>query len=135
MICLLRIPVPQSVAGRTRAGHETCKLLDLATDIAMRLPAPPPLYEAGVRFIPQRPGVQDFRLPLDTYRSGGGDCKMLVVWRLAELRRAGERATPNIIWKRVPGGWQAHARVRRADGTVEDPSIELGMGASRRRPR
>ncbi len=64
-----------------------------------------------------------------------GDCKVLACWRAAELQIAGERA---IAFPRVRryfdddiGQWRnlAHILVRRGDGTIEDPSRDLGMGA------
>lgn len=132
MIALVEIPIPQDIEGREQAGREVLRLLELLTDIAMRQAPTPDLYRSGVRYKGEGNGVQRFRLPYDTHAQGVGDCKQLVVWRLAELRRAGEHATPAIMWERRPGGWRAHARVRRASGELEDPSMERGMGNGRK---
>ena len=73
------------------------------------------------------------------------NCDNLVAWRVAELREAGIWAEPVIKWQFLPydvavtlgfppdkvsrsGLWLIHCCVRFEDGTVEDPSKELGMG-------
>jgi hypothetical protein len=67
-------------------------------------------------------------MPADVLSRGGGDCKQLVVWRLGELRNAGETdAAPRIVWLPEHKGFRAHALIRRANGDIEDPSVELGM--------
>ena len=96
----------------------------------------PRLYQSGVRYLEHMPCTegeecwQDVRLCL---ASGIGNCKELSSWRIAELALGGEHATHDITRTRVQrleGGGQLvtyHVRVRRADGTIEDPSRRLGM--------
>lgn len=100
----------------------------LASRAALRLGEVPPLYQSGVRFRREPPGVETFRDAVTTYRAGHGDCAHLVAWRVAELREAGEPATIRIYWKPTPSGRLFHVQVRRADGRIEDPSRKLGMG-------
>lgn len=59
-------------------------------------------------------------------RDGYGDCEDLAAARVAELRvKAGIKAVP---WLKKKGKiW--HVLVRYPDGTLEDPSRKLGMGA------
>jgi hypothetical protein len=63
-----------------------------------------------------------------------GDCDDLAAYRLAELWHDGEagaralvRYVPSLD-PRLPAPWLFHALIRRADGTIEDPSRDLGMG-------
>jgi hypothetical protein len=74
------------------------------------------------------------------------NCDNLVAWRCAELRVAGVYAEPVIKWQHLPfevavglgypaamvahdGLWMVHCCVRMPDGSIEDPSKALGMGA------
>jgi hypothetical protein len=74
----------------------------------------------GEEYIADIPTIQEL---------GWGDCAMLIAWRIAELQETGEPAAAvQIKGTRLPDGKRLfHARVRRADGRIEDPSIRLGM--------
>lgn len=91
----------------------------------------PPLYELATagrvvyRESPTRHLFEDFCLPSVVLARGYGDCDQLCQWRCAELQNAGERALPLIYWRESTD--VLHVQVRRADGTVEDPSRLLGM--------
>lgn len=89
----------------------------------------PPLYRAGVRWSLEPDGVEEFADPVTVYARKWGDCWMLTLWRVAELRNAGEDARPmvTLVRERTDGSRLYHVRVRRADGRVEDPSKVLGM--------
>lgn len=100
----------------------------------------PKLYESGVRFQrerdpkPGRPRIQEMVDLRTVLARGGGDCKHLTAWRVAELRESGEdpKADIKIYWrmKRLKGRLRLsmyHAEVRRSDGSVEDVSRYLGM--------
>lgn len=85
----------------------------------------PPLYLSGIRYAPERDhgsGNEDFALPDVTFRNRVGDCDDLCIYRIWELRCQGELATCNAIWQANA----IHVRVRRANGSLEDPSIILG---------
>jgi hypothetical protein len=85
----------------------------------------PPLYSSGVRYAPEPhhgEGLEDFALPNVTFARKCGDCDDLCIYRIWELRVAGEFATCNAIWLNNA----VHVRVRRANGQLEDPSILLG---------
>lgn len=80
---------------------------------------PSSLYETGVRY--REPGKLRWHTLADVYDLGWGDCKDLVAIRCAELRYfESEPAVPHVYPTSRRGRW--HAVVRRADGTIEDPS-------------
>lgn len=85
-------------------------------------PTVPPLYQAGVRYKRERP--DQWSPPTDVWRRGRGDCEDLAAWRAAELRARGEHARA-VAYRSGPRMW--HVVVRRADGSIEDPSKKLGM--------
>lgn len=88
----------------------------------------PPLYEAGVVY---REGgrignLQRWPNAAEILLAGHADCKGLAAWRAAELRMQGE---PAVAYAFESGPNRYHAVVRRGDGSTEDPSRILGMGA------
>ena len=109
-------------------------------------PPVPPLLMSGVRYQEDPPGEENWGDLYYCLQSGTGDCDRLVIWRVAELREAGVAAAPVIKWQNLsreqamhagyPAGfvppqglWLVHCCVRFPDGTVEDISKKLGMGA------
>lgn len=103
-------------------------------------PRTPPLYRANVRYENepawtfQNEPVEEFALIPVVLGRGWGDCDDLSPWRVSELQNHGEKAKIRIQWKRpvnkagVPIGRKLfHIVVRRADGSIEDPSAKLGM--------
>ena len=88
-----------------------------------RTPNLPPLYSSGVRYVREQ-STERWQMPSETYARKAGDCEDLAVWRVAELRQAGE---PAKLYLRRSGPRLWHAMVKRADGTLEDPSKKLGM--------
>lgn len=98
--------------------------------VSLRLnPKLPKLYASGVRYANEPSGYDSF---VDIYKilqCGHGDCAHLCAWRVAELRYEGERATIRVEWRDWKDGRPKlfHVLVRRADGTIEDPSALLGM--------
>lgn len=104
----------------------------------------PPLYASGLYYKTDAPGKEDWWDIPATLRRGHGDCKKLVAYRVAELRVAGIECEPVLTWQWIPrdvmielgypkkhlpkkGVWLVHCLVRYPDGTIEDPSKELGM--------
>jgi hypothetical protein len=117
---------------------ESCVLNDmLYLHLHKNVPA---LYASGVRY-ENEPSwtfegepVEEFALIPIVIARGWGDCDDLAPWRVAELRlRQKENAKIRIQWQRPtrPDGTKGrkyfHIVVRRADGSVEDPSAKLGM--------
>lgn len=96
----------------------------------LRMHNVPPLYNAGVVYREEPDnGLEEFACVEPILKRGWGDCDDLAPWRCAELRNAGEKAKIRIQWKRMSNGRKLfHIVVRRADGTIEDPSRILGMG-------
>jgi hypothetical protein len=92
----------------------------------MQRQAIPPLYQAGVRYKDEPRDV--WRHALDVLGEGWGDCEDLSAYRAAELRHTGEDPAAAVnVYKSGPSRY--HAVVLRGDGTIEDPSKVLGMGA------
>lgn len=89
----------------------------------------PELYKSGVRYQNEPMGRPDELVDIPTILlRRWGDCLHLCCWRVAELREAGE-SKARIRIKRKRSGQRRifHVQVRRANGTVEDPSKLLGM--------
>lgn len=91
----------------------------------------PALYSARIRY-KREPwdNVEEFADILTVLRRGWGDCDDLGAWRVAELQEAGEEgADIRVYWReKIPGRPRTmHVQVRRADGTIEDPSRYLGL--------
>jgi hypothetical protein len=128
MLCVIDI----DCTDREAAAKKVCALLELALDDArleVRTGKVPHLYKAGVRYVPQSKDACAFVKPSVVMARKGGDCKQLVLWRLAELREAGINATPRILWVENVSGFRAHAILRHPNGRSEDPSLNLGMKA------
>ena len=89
----------------------------------------PPLYSAGVRYKTEPREV--WRHVADVLAEGWGDCEDLSAWRAAELRITGEDPGASVATYKS-GARRYHAIVERSDGTIEDPSRELGMGRKKR---
>ena len=128
-------------SGRTSGWLHRSRTLGLAikalldaqvkiNQLYLRTHSVPPLYQAGVRYQEEPDnGLEEFACVEPVYRRGWGDCDDLAPWRCAELRNAGEPAKIRIQWKRQRNGRKLfHIVVRRGDGTIEDPSLILGMG-------
>lgn len=84
----------------------------------------PPLYASGVRYRRER-GTERWQTCEQVFSARVGDCEDLAAWRVAELHQAGEVDAVPIVTRTGRRLW--HVRVRRADGTIEDPSRILGM--------
>lgn len=80
-------------------------------------------------------GGEIFREIPRIIENGGGDCDNVASWRAAELRQLGIEAKPYITWRTRPdGGMTYHVVTMWPDGTIEDPSLILGMGGASRAP-
>lgn len=129
MLCIVDI----DTENKELAAKLLCDLFEIAMPRAMaEVKRLPPLYKSGVKYISQDPRACAFRSPKEVFERGGGDCKQLVLWRIAECRNAGIHATPRIIWLNGKDKLIAHAQVRHPKGhepkgDIEDPSYNLGM--------
>lgn len=83
----------------------------------------PPLYVSGVRYEREK-GTEDWLTCAQVFARNAGDCEDLCCWRAAELRRAGDEAEVIVI---PAGAGTFHVLVEREDGSIEDPSVILGM--------
>lgn len=86
-----------------------------------------PLYGSRVRYAREGDGRETFASPVLVAHRGYGDCAHLCLWRVAELRNAGVPATYDIYIQERSRSRLFHVRVRLPDGSIEDPSIRLGM--------
>jgi hypothetical protein len=120
----VRCEIPIDEVG----AHSIRELLDTLSTIWARYLAKhplPALYSSGIRFQPE-PNVgqyEDWKTPHQTLEDGWGDCDELVLYRLAELRSRGERATVVVMRRR--GTRKFHVLIRRANRQLEDPSLEV----------
>jgi hypothetical protein len=81
----------------------------------------------GIRWKPEPPGAEHFDHAKTVLARKWGDCDDLAPWHAASLRHSGEDPDAKAIVKRSgPKTW--HAVVQRADGSIDDPSREAGMG-------
>lgn len=86
----------------------------------------PPLYKSGVSY--RRECGESFQDAVHLLMADWGDCSNLAAWRAGELIAAGEPAKIRVHWRVYDSGIRRfHITVRRADGTIEDPSRILGM--------
>ena len=93
------------------------------------VPGIPSIYSSGVRYVRDTPGTEDWCDVLQVLAQGYADCKSFAAWRVAELRENGIAARCEVTRPRMlpRGQLLYHIRVRWPDGTIEDPSIALGM--------
>jgi hypothetical protein len=61
---------------------------------------------------------------------GHADCKSLAAWRVAELRKEGQRADIVFRWRERPNGVRDYHILIVTPKGYEDPSKVLGMGAN-----
>lgn len=84
----------------------------------------PLLYSSGVRYLREPYRRERWQTASESFARKVADCEDLAAWRCAELRFQGEKARVHCYAPR-PG--LIHCVVRRENGTLEDPSAELGM--------
>jgi len=85
-----------------------------------------PLYQAGIRYQPEE-GTEEWQdIPTNIER-GYGDCEDLAAHITAELRNQGIPNKPYLRWQIRRGSYRMHALSENPDGTIEDPSLKLGM--------
>ena len=89
----------------------------------------PPLYRAGVRYRAERFPREEWRGIAALHEEREGDCEDLACARSAELIARGRAARPVFRWRRLGRLSVYHILVRHSDGSIEDPSLLLGMGA------
>jgi len=95
-------------------------------------PETPRLYEADIGYR-RETTVEEFNSIPVILKAGGGDCDDLAPWRVAELiERDREAARIYVTCTETTDGLGEpkrlyHIRLKRGDGTIEDPSEVLGM--------
>lgn len=121
--------VPAGLDGETL--DLLCEALTKTNERFLREhPEVPPLYWSGAYYKLQPELWISVPWALERVRQGLGlDCKVLAAWRAAEMRvREGDR-NARCVWSRYRTHDKLvyHIKVRRGDGTEEDPSALLGM--------
>ena len=82
----------------------------------------PHVTQIGVEY--REEDLEDWRNAIEVIGEGWGDCEDLAGYHAGWLRTRGEAA--RVILERT-GPKTLHALVLREDGTIEDPSVWLGM--------
>lgn len=95
-------------------------------------PRTPSLYNAGVRYLEEPEGRDEWQDIPDTLERRSGDCEDLACYRVAELRFWGIAARPKVSVQELPDSrgrpvTTYHITVLHPDGREEDPSRILGM--------
>lgn len=85
---------------------------------------PPYPHDMGVRYQLEPPGEEDWKLPIGVQRDGWGDCEDLAIHVVAGLHVTGEDPDAFVQVVQIAPG-KLHAVVRRGDGSIEDPSLDL----------
>lgn len=109
-------------------GHTAVCYIDLVEAARSGKPYPP-IYQSGVRYEREPPGSEVWQTPYHALGTGVADCEDLSCWRAASLWADGETEARPTVQRISPR--LRHIRVQRADGTIEDPSLILGMHARR----
>lgn len=117
-------------ADLQRSERATRRLLDFLVQMNLDhlklYPDTPRIYSSGIRY-DRDIHWKDIYACLAT---GGGDCKSVAAWRVAELIHSGEdpKAVCHLKGGPLPGGGSRyHVTVKRGNGRIEDPSKILGM--------
>lgn len=105
-------------------GHAVVCYIDLLEGMQSGNPYPP-LYDSGVRYVREPRGSEIWQTPYHAYGTKAADCEDLSCWLTAQLWAQGETAARPIV-RRISDRLR-HILVRRADGSLEDPSLILGM--------
>lgn len=85
----------------------------------------PGIFESGVRYKRERRGSEEWLTIPIVIQRGYGDCEDLACWLAASYRCNGVAARA-VAYRSAPH--VRHIVVLLPDGTIEDPSRELGMG-------
>ena len=107
-------------------------LIALNREYLRNNPNTPPLYSAGVRYIREPEGFEQWPDIGIIMKQGGGDCEDLACWRVAELLESGIEARPAWRHREVQSDESGkiftlyHILVHTPNG-FEDPSKRLGM--------
>ncbi len=88
----------------------------------------PLLYRAGVRYRAETFPSEQWKGIAEVIRDRHGDCEDLACYRSAELIARGLSAQPVFRWRALGRLSIYHILVRYPDGSIEDPSLLLGMG-------
>jgi hypothetical protein len=102
--------------------------LTTANFVYLKHTTAPALYSASVCYRAERFPREEWKGIAAVVADGFGDCEDLATYRSAELLAHSAGAHPTFRWRRLGRLSVYHIVVRHADGSIEDPSLLLGMG-------
>ena len=104
-------------------------LVQIDTLYLLSHPETPSIYQSGVRYVEEPPGLEDWRDIPTCLRERVADCEDLACWLAAEANvRSGIKAVPIFGFRTLSNGNVVyHIRVQYPNGHIEDPSRVLGM--------
>ncbi len=112
-----------SEAALRAALEELCAYNEAYLSLQPKLPD---IYKTKVYYKSEPPGEERWLTYPVLLSTGFGDCEDLACARVGKLRQMGEKkAKPHLYHK----GNLWHVMLKRADGSIEDPSAALGMNA------
>lgn len=129
---VVHVPLFSTSDDAETSRHALLLLLESLTRIDQKYllehPDTPKLYDAGVVYRPEF-GTEEWQDIPTTLKRGYGDCEDLSTHRSAEIRNEGHSciSKPYIRWQYRNGAPRFHALVELCDGSIEDPSLKLGM--------
>ena len=121
------MPVRVTIAIGTNPAEIRAAVLGLAAiSLAQMQASPlPRLYSGQIRYVREPANRERWQTARETSERGAGDCEDLAAYRVAELHLLGEPGATIAV--RVINPELYHIVVRRKDGSMEDPSSQLGM--------
>lgn len=118
---------PDWLLARLNAAQVTGLAL-INFELLALTPTVGPMYQYRLRYVQDHPDYARWKDFVQVIREGVGDCKDLVAWRVAELWHQGIDAhVVSSIQRQDNGDILYHVQIQLPDGTIEDPSVKLGM--------
>lgn len=85
---------------------------------------PSPLLVQSLKFIDEPAGQEDWLLPHQVMKAGGGDCEDLAFWHCAGLRATGQDPGATCVLMQT-GVSRLHCVVQTSDGQIIDPTLDI----------
>lgn len=85
---------------------------------------PSPMLVANIRFIDEPAGSEDWQLPHQVVKSGGGDCEDLAFWVAGGMRATGQDPGASCVLLQT-GPNKLHCVVQTSDGQLIDPTLDI----------
>jgi len=85
---------------------------------------PSPMFVESIKFIDEPAGQEDWQLPHQVMKSGGGDCEDLAFWVAGGMRATGQDPGATCVLLQT-GPSKLHCVVQTSSGQLIDPTLEL----------